>query len=516
MISSAPGGDRIALLQDRRLIELHQEKPDVKMKVGDLYLGTVKKLDNSMNAAFVDVGHEKDGFLHYLDMGQQIKSLIQYTKRVKDGSWTTPSLVDFPMSDNIDKLGKISEILTKGQQILVRITKEPISTKGPRLSCEVSIAGRFLILVPFSESINISKRIIAKEERQRLHKIVKALKPEHFGCIIRTAADGVETEEIEKDLKSLIQKWDSGFEKLLTAKPNEPVIGELSRRSSVLRDLLSDDFESITVDEKAIYDEVRAFVSEIAPEKERIVKLHNNKVKLFESAGIERQIKSLFGKTVTLPGGGYIVIEHTEAMHSIDINSGSSSNKRNSEDQESYNLQVNIEACKEVARQLRLRDIGGIIIVDFIDQRKIENRKLLFDMMKDEMKSDKAKSTVLPLTKFGLMQITRERVRPQTTISTNEVCPTCNGTGSITASIAITDVIASTIDHLVVKQNEKGIQLVLHPFMYAYYTKGIISEQIKWWLKYKTWISLIKDSSLPLTEYRLLSKTGDQIVLTNN
>jgi len=513
VISSTPGGDRIALLQDKRLLELHQEEPNVQLKVGDVYMGVVRKIDTSMNAAFVDVGHEKDGFLHYLDLGANVANLIKYTKMVQNGTWTSSRLDDFEMEPPIEKLGKLTEVLQKGQNILVQVTKEAISTKGPRLNCELSLAGRFLILVPFSESINISKRIVAKDERQRLTKIVRSLKLAHFGCIIRTAAEGIETEELERDLHNLIQKWDEGFQKLKDAKPRDAVMGEMSRRSSVLRDLLSDDFESITCDTKETYDEVRSYVSAIAPEKERIVKLHNSKIKLFEAAGVERQIKSLFGKTVTMPGGGYIIVEHTEAMHSIDVNSGSSSNKRNSEDQESYNLTINSEACREVARQLRLRDIGGIIIIDFIDQRKAENKKMLFDMMRLEMKGDKAKSTILPLTKFGLMQITRERVRPQTNIATAEVCPTCNGTGTIAASIVITDVIEDQLDFLLTKQNEKSLTLIAHPFITAYFREGFYTRQMKWFMKYKTWIKVEKDSSLPLTEFRFLNKNQEVIVL---
>jgi ribonuclease G len=515
LLSCTPTGDRIALLDDKRLVEYHQEENAVRFKVGDIYLGIVRKVDTSMNAAFVDIGHERDGFLHYLDLGPNIPSMNKFVKNLQTGKQDNGRLDGFQLEKPIDKLGKMTDVYNKNSYALVQVTKEAISTKGPRLSCEISLAGRFLILVPFSESINISKRVVNKEERQRLTRIVKALKPSNFGVIIRTAAEGQETEEIEQDLLNMIAKWDAGMEKLKLARPRDIVIGELSRRGSLLRDMLNADFETILVDQKEAYDEIKQYVTTIAPEKEGIVRLYNGKNKLFEQYAVEKQIKSLFGKTVSLPGGGYIVIEHTEALHSIDVNSGSSS-KRNAEDQEGYNLQVNSEAAREVARQLRLRDMGGIIIVDFIDQRKSDNKRLIYDKMKDEMKDERAKHSVLPLTKFGLMQITRERVRPETNVVTSEVCPTCHGSGAIQASILVTDQIEQSIEFVLEKQNQKGLNIQLHPYLHAYFTKGLISRQMEWWWKYKQWITLQIDSSLGITDFRFISKSGAVIDLEKN
>jgi ribonuclease G len=260
-----------------------------------------------------------------------------------------------------------------------------------------------------------------------------------------------------------------------------------------------------------MYDEARTYIRNISPEQEKIVKFYSGRAKIFEHYGVEKQIKSAFGTTVSLKGGGYLIIEHTEALHVIDVNSGNKSNRE--ENQETTALSVNIEAAKEIARQLRLRDMGGIIVVDFIDMRSADSKKLIHKIMKDEMVNDKAKSTVLPLSKFGLMQVTRERVRPQVNIITKEVCPTCNGTGVITASILVSDLIEKTLDHLLIKQNEKDLVLAIHPYLHAYFTQGLISNRVKWLFKYKRWINLEKNSSLGVTEFKFLNKEGEEIEL---
>jgi len=510
-INSTQKGDRIALIRDKRLIECHYESKEESFTVGDIYLGTVKKLVAGLNAAFVDVGHEKDAFLHYLDLGPQVRSLNKYVKYVGSSSNPTWKLNSFKLEQDIEKDGKITSVLKKGQQVLVQIAKEPISSKGPRLSCELSIAGRYVVLVPFSNAISISKKIVSKEERQRLTRLVTSIKPDKFGVIIRTVAEGKEVAELDKDLRSLIKKWEDGFERLKTAKPCDAIIGEMSRASSILRDMLNESFDSITVDTKEIHDEIRSYIRNIAPDKEKILRLHNGKNKLFEVAGIEKQLKSLFGKSVSIPGGGYIIIEHTEALHVIDVNSG---NKSIGEaNQEETALNTNLEAAKEIARQLRLRDMGGIIVVDFIDMKKMENRKLVYDKMRDEMKEDRSKFVILPLSKFGLMQITRQRVRPEMNIKTLETCPTCKGTGKITASILITDEILQNIEMVFLKQNEKKLKIAMHPFLYSYFTKGIVSQRVKWFFKYKRWVELIKDTSLGITDYVFYNSQGEEIEL---
>lgn len=511
IISNTQDGCRIALLRDKSLVEFHQEEEGSKFTVGDIYLGTVKKVVPGLNAAFVDVGYDKDAFLHYLDLGPQFSSLNKFTKLLR-GKKIYGKLEKFTLEPDIDKHGKIGQQLTKGQLLPVQIVKEPISTKGPRLSCELSLAGRYLVLVPFSKAVNVSKKVTSNEERKRLLRLIQSIKPENFGVIVRTVAEGAEVADLDRDLRNLVKTWEDGIARLPEVQPNEKIIGELNKTSSLLRDLLNESFDNIHVDDKKIYDEARAYIRNISPEQEKIVKLYTGRVKIFEQFGVEKQIKSAFGQTVSLKAGGYLIIEHTEALHVIDVNSGNKSNRE--ENQETTALSVNIEAAKEIARQLRLRDMGGIIVVDFIDMRNPENKKMIYKIMRDEMAGDKAKSTVLPLSKFGLMQITRERVRPQVNIITKETCPTCNGTGKITASILVSDLIEKTLDHLLVKQNENDLVLAVHPYLQAYFTKGIISPRVKWFFKYKRWINLETDSSLGVTEFKFLNKEGEEIQLT--
>ena len=510
IISSAQDGCRIALLRDKTLVEFHREEPGSRFVVGDIYLGMVKKVVPGLNAAFIDIGYEKDAFLHYLDLGPQFASLQKFTRLVKARKITGGRLERFQREKDIDKHGKIGTLLAKGALVPVQVVKEPISSKGPRLSSELSLAGRYLVLVPFSNVINISKKVTSNEERKRLLHLIKSIKPENFGVIIRTVAEGKEAPELEKDLKNLVKSWEEGMTRLIEAQPRDRIIGELSKTSSLLRDMLNDSFDSIQVDDKKMYEEVRGYVQNIAPEQEKIVRLFTGRAKIFEHFGIERQLKSSFGQTVSLKGGGYLIIEHTEALHVIDVNSGNKSNRE--ENQETTALSVNLEAAKEVARQLRLRDMGGIIVIDFIDMRKQENRNTIYKTIKDVMgQNDKAKHTVLPLSKFGLMQITRERVRPQMNIITKETCPSCNGTGSITASILVTDRIEQHIDHLFKSQNEGRLTLALHPFLFAYYTRGLISKQWRLFFKYGRWVQMVKDSSLGITDFHFLNRDGEEI-----
>jgi ribonuclease G len=512
IISATQDGCRIALLKDKTLVEFHHEAEGSKFTVGEIYLGTVKKVVPGLNAAFIDVGYEKDAFLHYLDLGPQFSSLQKFTKLVRAKKITGGRLEKFQSEQDIDKHGKITQQLSKNQLIPVQIVKEPISTKGPRLSCELSLAGRYLVLVPFSNVVSVSKKITSSEERKRLLRLIQSIKPENFGVIIRTVAEGKEVAELDRDLRSMVKTWEEGMTRLTAANPRDKLIGELDKTSSLLRDMLNESFDNIHVDDKKIFDDAKAYIHTNAPDKEKILKLYNGKAKIFEHYGIEKQIKSAFGQTVSLKAGGYLIIEHTEALHVIDVNSGNKSNRE--ENQETTALSVNIEAAKEIARQLRLRDMGGIIVVDFIDMKSLENKKTIYNIIKAEMEDDKAKSTVLPLSKFGLMQITRERVRPQMNIATKEVCPTCNGTGKITASILVSDLIEKHIDHLLVKQNERNLVLAVHPYLYAYFTKGIFSERVHWFFKYKRWVKMIKDTSMGITEFKFLNKEREEIQLS--
>ncbi len=510
VISATQTGSRIALLKDKGLLEYHREDDSRQFTVGEIYLGTVKKVVAGLNAAFIDVGYEKDAFLHYLDLGPKVQSLNKYTKQVQSRN-AKSGLGGIKILPDINKHGKISEVLTRNQKILVQVVKEPISTKGPRLSCELSLAGRYIVLVPFSKAVSISKKINNSDERKRLMRLMNSITPENFGVIIRTVAEGKSVADLHTDLDLLVQKWKQGMEMLKSAKPRDVIVSEISKTSSILRDVLNESFDSIIVDNKETFEEVQSYTKQIAPGKEKIVKYYNGKVKLFESLGLEKQIKLMFGRSVSIRGGGYLIIEHTEALHVIDVNSGNKSNRE--EDQEATALAVNLEAAAEVARQLRLRDMGGIIVVDFIDLRKIDNKKKLQQKMKEEMVGDRSKYTILPLSKFGLMQITRQRVRPEVNITTAESCPTCNGTGTITASIHIADQIEYSLKHLLEDQNERGLSLVVHPYLAAYFTKGVFSIQFKWWKKYFKWVKIIEDSSLAVTEYSFLNSMKEEIKL---
>jgi ribonuclease G len=512
IIDSTPEkGVTIALLQDKQLVELNRETVNNNFSVGDIYLGRIKKIMPGLNAAFVDVGYEKDAFLHYLDLGPQVQSLLKLTRIVKNGSYQEKLLNSLKLEKDIDKAGKISDILSKNMLLPVQIAKEPISTKGPRLSSDLSIAGRFVVLVPFSSAVSISKRIKGSNERTRLKKIVEGIKPPNFGVIIRTVSEGKGVDELQKDLLDLISKWEIFTKRLRTAEPPQKVLGEMDRASTILRDLLTDEFTHIHVNDPVIYEETKSYVQDISPDLEKIVKLYKHKEPIFDHFGVEKQIKAAFGKTVTLQGGAYLVIEHTEALHVVDVNSGNRS--ANKENQEDNALLVNMEAAKEIARQLRLRDMGGIVVVDFIDMHKPTHRKELYSFLKECMATDRARHTILPPSKFGLVQITRQRVRPEMNIVTNEKCPACDGTGEIRSSIVLMDDIENNLSFILQEQNEKGISLCVHPYIAAFIKSGFISKRIKWFLKFQKWIKVVPVTSYYLTEFHFFNAKDEEIKL---
>lgn len=509
IINSSPSEVVIALLFERKLIELHREKRNKGFSVGDVYLGRVKKIMPGLNAAFIDVGYEKDAFLHYLDLGPQFSSLASFTSKVIQGKFKDPFLGNFQQEQDIDKGGKITSVLTANQHVLVQIAKEPISTKGPRITSELSIAGRYLVLVPFSDRVSVSQKIKTPEERDRLRKLVQSLRPKHFGVIVRTVAENQKVVDLENDLKELLAKWRKLVEEIPQSQPPKKIHGELDRTSAILRDILNASFQSIQIDDAILYDEIRNYLGNIAPDKAGIVKLYTGKTPIFEHFGVERQILSSFGRTVTMRSGAYLVIEHTEAMHVIDVNSGNRG--RSDSTQEGNTLEVNLEAAAEVARQLRLRDMGGIIVVDFIDMVNPDHRKVLFDKIRDEMARDRAKNQVLPPTKFGLVQITRQRVRPQMDVTTAEKCPACRGTGEVESTILLGEEIETKLRFLLREQNGRNISLHTNPYIAAYFKQGFPSRRLNWFLSYRTWVKIVGIESYHLMEYRFYDRNQEEI-----
>jgi len=508
LIRSSSNNVDFALLKDGKLIEFHKDNDNTKFLVGDIYLAKIRKTMPALNAAFVNVGYKKDAFLHYHDLGPKVSTLQKFIKGISSGKIRNFSLNNYKFEEEIDKNGAIADVLSPNQSVLIQIVKEPISTKGPRVTSELSIAGRFLVLVPFSNRISISQKIEDQKEKDRLKRLVKSITPKGFGVIIRTVAKGKKVAELDRDLQNLYNRWIAMCKKIRKANIPSKVMDEMNISSKILRDLFDESFTSILVNDEALQIQIKDYVQKIAPKKESIVKLYNSKIPIFEKFGIERQIKTSFGKNVSMTKGSYLVIEHTEALHVIDVNSGNRSSS--AKNQEESALEVNLIAATEIARQLRLRDMGGIIVVDFIDQNKADNRKKLFNHLKTEMKEDRAKHKILPPSKFGLIQITRQRVRPEMNIKTREENPSNGLDNEVEAPIVLIDKISEDIDRLVNK-GESHINLNTHPFIAAYLEKGYPSVRLKWYFKHKKWIKIIPRDAYKYLEYHFLDENGKTI-----
>lgn len=507
IIRSSSNAVDFALLKDGKLIELHREEVDKSgFQVGDIFIAKIRKPVPGLNAAFVNLGFEKDAFLHYHDLGPNLSSLQKFIKNVSAGKIKDFSLKGFEFETEIDKNGSITDVLSANQSVLVQIVKEPISTKGPRISSELSLAGRYVVLVPFSDRVSVSQKIQSKEEKDRLKKMMHSIRPKGFGVIVRTVAQGKTLAELEKDLHNLMTRWQDLCKRIPTAHHPSKVLGEITKSTSILRDILNDSFTGVIIDDEDLFEKTVDYIAEIAPGRETIVKRYTSKeVPLFEKYQIERQIKTSFGKTVSMSKGAYLIIEHTEALHVIDVNSGNRSNK--AQNQEDTALEVNMIAAAEIARQLRLRDMGGIIVIDFIDMQNPENRKTLYDHLKQEMSDDKAKHKILPPSKFGLIQITRQRVRPEVNIKTKEENP--NNGSEIEAPILIVDKIASDLERIIGKH--KRVVLNAHPFVAAYLTKGFPSPRSKWFFEHKKWVKIIPRDAYTYLEYRFFDREGNVI-----
>lgn len=505
----------IALLEDKRLVEFQREGRSEHFSVGNIYLAKVRKLMPGLNACFVNVGYERDAFLHYLDLGTRYKTQEKFLQMLGDGRRNI-SLDKVAKQPEIEKEGTIQSTLKVGQEILVQIVKEPISTKGPRLTSELSFAGRFLVLIPFSDKVSVSSKIKSGAERARLKQLIQSIKPKGFGVIIRTVAEGMRVAELDNEMQMLLTRWNNTVAKIKQSRSEAMILPQLvyeetSRTVALLRDLFNPSYENIYVNDQSVFDEVRNYVSLIAPECKDIVKFYKGSVPIFDNFSVTKQIKTSLGRTVTYKHGAYLIIEQTEALHVVDVNSGNRS--KSPEGQEVNALDVNLGAADELARQLRLRDMGGIIVVDFIDMAMPENRQKLYERMVENMRKDRAKHSILPLSKFGLMQITRQRVRPVMDVNVEETCPTCGGTGKIMPSILFTDSLETKIDFLVNKLGFKRFRLYVHPFVAAYINQGIFSIKRRWQMKYGFGVKVLPNQKLAYLQYTFHNMKGEEFIL---
>ena len=510
IIDVQPKEISIALLEDKSLVEYQTETRSASFSVGNIYIAKVKKLMPGLNACFVEVGYEREAFLHYLDLGTQFSSYEKYLKQVMSDRKKLFPISKATRLPDLKKDGSVQNTLKVGQEVMVQVVKEPISTKGPRLTCELSFAGRFLVLIPFNDKVSVSSKIKKGEERSRLKQLIHSIKPKNFCVIVRTSAEGKKVAELDAELKILLKRWDDAITKVQkTTERPQVVFEETSRAVALLRDLFNPTYDGIYVNDSDIYQQIKDYVGLIAPDKVDIVKRYNGSVPIFDNFNVTKQIKSSFGKTVNYKRGAYLIIEHTEALHVVDVNSGNRTRSENG--QEANALEVNLGAADELARQLRLRDMGGIIVVDFIDMNLAEDRQLLYERMCKNMQKDRARHNILPLSKFGLMQITRQRVRPAMDVNVEEVCPTCFGKGKIKSSILFTDQLESKIDRMVNRIGIKKFSLHVHPYVAAYINKGFPSLKHRWQLKYSIGIKIVSSEKLAFLQYEFYDRNGQYI-----
>ncbi len=500
----------IALTEDKKLVEYQEEGVSTSFSVGNVYLAKVRKLMPGLNACFVNVGYERDAFLHYLDLGTQFNSYAKYLRQVLSDKKNLYPHEKASIQPELGKDNSVQNILKPGQEILVQIVKEPISTKGPRLSCELSFPGRYLVLYPFSDKVSVSTKIKSSQERARLKQIIQSIKPKNCGVIVRTVAEGKRVAELDVEMKVLVSRWEEALKRAMKAKEMPCLIHEeTSRTVGLLRDLFNPGFENIYVNKPEVFTEVRDYVSLIAPECVDVVKLYRGSLPIFDNFDVTRQIKSGFGRTVSYKHGAYLIIEHTEALHVVDVNSGN--RLKNKDGQEANALDVNLGAADELARQLRLRDMGGIIVVDFIDMKLAEDRQKLYEHMCEKMKSDRARHNILPLSKFGLMQITRQRVRPVMDVKVEEDCPTCHGQGTIKSSFLFDKVLEGKINFLTNSLGIKRFMLHVHPYVAAYINQGILSIKRRWQMRFGLGFKVVPNQKFAFLQYAFYDAEGKEI-----
>ena len=494
IINSTVTESRIALLEDDVLVNLFVERPEHERNVGDIYKGIVRRVMPGMQAAFVDIGWEMDGFIHFSDLFQ---SAVDIAEGVEMDEVTQPE-----KRRGHRRSYKPRADLKAGQEILVQIIKEPLGKKGPRLSSQISLPGRFLVLVPGDNLIGVSKRIPDFKERRRLKTVLKAIRPEGFGLICRTVGEGKTEAEIRHDLKVMMRLWNMVEKKVEREKAPARVHKEAPLTSSLVRDLFAPDIDRLIVDSKSLYREIRAYVNSVAAPLLDRVQLFEGKEPIFDALKIESEIEKGISRRVWFGGGSYLIIEQTEAVVTIDVNSGRFVGKH---DQEDNNLKVNLKAVQEVARQLRLRDLGGIIIIDFIDQIDEANRHKIQDAMRLALKNDRAKWDIAPISQFGIMEMTRQRTTASLTHTFNQPCPTCGGTGLVVVKETVVTQIQSWVRRFRARTGEIGLTIKAHPEIVDFITKGLRSHlrQIMW--DSLMYIKLEPDSDLKLEEFKCYS-----------
>jgi len=531
IISSSTTQNRVAITEDNNLVDFFVDHPEKARMVGDVHLGRVARVLPGIRAAFIDIGFKHDAFLHFSDIGERTEALQGIFDDDDDEEESsqpetkTETVVETnPESENQSTLEirKPADItskhefrekpftkLHKGQEILIQILKEPVKDKGVRVTSSVSIPGRFCVLLPMDNKIGVSKKITDFRERKRLRRIARGILPKDCGLIIRTAAKDQNDESLSADLKYLVKIWHDLEE---DAKKNDPpslLYKDLSTTISVIRDLFTPDVSKIFVDSKKMWKEIRNYVQFVQPALVDRVELYKSDEPIFESFRIDEQIKTLMGNKVPLPSGGYLIIDHTEAMTVIDVNSGKYAAKK---EQELNSLKTDLEASREIVRQLRMRDIGGLIVVDFIDLDEEKNRKKIYDELKKEFRKDRAKTAMLPMTEFGLMQITRERVRENIVQSMNEACPYCQGTGMLVKKSNLIHEIEKWLKRYRLEGKVHTITLKVHPSLGKNMKQGFISTLMKIQFKYFIHIKLEQSEKMNPQTFRIFSsKTGEDL-----
>ncbi|MEX0647159.1 MAG: Rne/Rng family ribonuclease [Balneolaceae bacterium] len=512
IIHSSGKQTRVALLENGELAQLFIESEENQRTVGDIYLARVHKVMSGIRAAFIDVGMEKDAFLHFSDAGDHLGTYIQMMNGENSiSSGAKKDLSKFKKLSNNEKQILAGKLLRNNQRILVQIVKEPIGSKGPRVSTDITIAGRFLVLIPMGEYIALSKKINNGRERKRLKSIVGSMLPDGFGVIVRTVAQKQDKEAIEEDMRTVLKKWERILNKLESSKPPTLLYKDLDITESLIRDLFAKQYDRVLIDDYQLYKSVKSYVSQIAPKMLPSVQLYKGKDHIFDHTNIGNDVNSIFSPRVRMPSGGYLIFEQTEAMYVVDVNSGPYAAK---EKQEDNSLKTNLEAAREIAKQLRLRDIGGIIVVDFIDLRDDKNRKKIYDELKKEFKKDRAKTNIIGMSDFGLIQITRQRIRPSVVNSVSKICPMCGGNGSVVSQDTIITDIESWISKLKYSTEYRAVDIYVNPFLHSFITKGIFSQRWRWMLRYKVKISFIKDENTSLNEFKA-TLAGSELDITD-